>query len=619
MDQARASVNSVVPLAAARDDRYKWAVLGNTTLGMFAATINSSILLISLPAIFRGIHIDPLAPGQSGYLLWILLGYLVVTSTLLVTFGRISDMVGRVKLYNLGFAIFTVASVLLAITPGTGDQAATEILVFRVIQGVGGAFLFANSAALLTDAFPTKQRGFALGISQVAAIVGSLGGLLLGGWLSTIDWRLVFLISVPFGLVGTIWGYLGLHETATIRSGQKLDIPGNIAFALGLTSLLIGLTYGIEPYGTSSMGWTNPFVIATLAGGIGLLALFGYIETRVPDPLFRLQLFKIRSFTAGNLSGFLSSLARGGLQFMLIVWLQGIWLPLHGYSFSETPLWAGIYTMPLLIGFVVTGPVSGWLSDRFGARAFATGGMLITALGFVLLTFLPGDFSRGIFFALLLFMGVGMGLFAAPNTTSIMNAVPPGARGVASGMRGTFQNAGQMASIAFFFSVLTAGLAASLPTVMYSGLTSQGLPAGISHQISNLPPIGVLFAAFLGINPMQSLIPAATAHALSAHTQATIFGTSFFPHLILPAFMDGLRGAFYVAAVLSLVAAIASALRGTRYTHEEHGGLDDAALSPAAAANAISAAERQLPPADDQFVHSQARLGDAARERSTSR
>jgi MFS family permease len=557
------------PEAPEQSDRYKWTVLGNTTIALFVATINSSILLISLPAIFRGIGINPLDPGQSSYLLWILLGYMVVTATLLVTFGRVSDIFGRVKLYNLGFAIFTAGSALLAFTPGSGDTAALIILILRLVQGVGGAFLLANSTALLTDAFPPNRRGTAMGVSQMAAIVGALGGLLLGGWLSTIDWRLVFLVSVPFGLIGTIWGYAGLHEVAAIKRGQKLDIPGNVTFGVGLTAILIGLTYGIEPYGSSSMGWGNPWVIGCLVGGVALLGLFSWIELHVADPLFHLQLFKIRMFTAGNISGFLASLGRGGLQFMLILWLQGIWLPLHGYSFTDTPLWAGIYTMPMLIGFIVSGPASGWLSDRFGARAFATGGMLMSAAGFVALTFLPGDFNRWIFFALLLFMGIGMGLFAAPNTTSIMNSVPPQARGVASGMRGTFQNAGQMVSIAFFFSVLTAGLASTLPDVMYKGLSQNGLSTALSHQISQLPPIGVLFAAFLGYNPMRSLVPASTAAHLSAHTQSVLFGKEFFPHLILPAFMDGLRLAFYVSAALSVIAALASLLRGKRYIHGE--------------------------------------------------
>ena len=551
---------------------YKWIVLSNTTLGMLMAMVNSSILLIALPAIFRGIHINPLGPGESGYLLWILLGYMVVTATLLVTFGRISDMVGRVKMYNLGFAVFTLGSILLTLTPGSGNQAAMELLIFRLIQGVGGAFLFANSTALLTDAFPPTQRGMALGINQIAAIVGSLGGLLLGGFLATIDWRLVFLVSVPFGLFGTLWAYLKLQETAHIKRGQKLDLAGNTTFGVGLTVLLVGLTYGIEPYGGHSTGWTNPFVLGSLTAGLLLLAAFVWIESRVSDPMFHLELFKIRMFAAGNLSGFLSSLARGGLQFMLIIWLQGIWLPLHGVSYADTPLWAGIYTMPMMVGFMLSGPASGWLSDRLGARALATGGMLISMSGFLLLTLLPGDFNRWVFFALLLFMGTGMGLFAAPNTTSIMNAVPPQMRGAASGMIGTFQNAGMLVSMAVFFSILTVGLAARLPGVMYQGLTANGLPAVLARGISHLPPIGVLFAAFLGYNPMRSLVPGQVAAHLSPHTQAVLFGKTFFPHLIMPAFMSGLHDVFYVSAALALIAAIASLLRGERYVYGEGDG-----------------------------------------------
>jgi len=553
--------------AARHGDGYKWIVLSNTTIGMLVASINGSIMMISLPAIFRGIALNPMAPGNSGFLLWILMGYMVVTATLLVTFGRISDMFGRVRFYNLGFAVFTLGSLLLVFTPGTGSQAGIELLAFRIVQGIGGAFLFANSPALITDAFPPNERGLAMGINQIAGISGALGGLLLGGWLATIDWRLVFLVSVPFGLLGTVWAYLRLHEIASIRRGQRLDVPGNLTFLVGLTVLLVGVTYGIEPYGTSSMGWGNPWVLAALTIGVVLLAAFLWLETRVADPLFHLELFKIRMFAAGNLSGFLSSLARGGLQFMLVIWLQGIWLPLHGVSFADTPLWAGIYTMPMMVGFIGLGPVSGWLSDRYGARAFATGGMACTAVGFVLLNLLPGDFNRLAFFAILLLMGAGMGLFAAPNTTSIMNSVPAESRGVASGMRGTFQNVGMMASMAVFFSILTAGLASSLPSVMSVGLTQQGLPAAVAHRIAGLPPISVLFAAFLGYNPMGSLVPSAVAAHLSAQAQATIFGKTFFPHLILPAFMNGLHAAFYVSAVVSLVAAFASLMRGRRYIH----------------------------------------------------
>ncbi len=541
---------------------YKWIVLSNTTLGTLIATINSSILLISLPAIFRGIGINPLAPGESGYLLWILMGYMVVTATLLVTFGRISDMVGRVRMYNLGFAVFTVGSVLLALTPGNGDTAALELLIFRLLQGVGGAFLMANSNALITDAFPTRQRGMAMGVNQVAAIAGSLGGLLLGGVLSAIDWRLVFLVSVPVGVVGTAWSYLKLHETAAIRRGQRPDLPGNICFGGGLTVLLIGLSYGIEPYGGNSMGWTNPFVLGFTGLGLALLALFVWVELHTRDPLFRLDLFRNRAFAAGSLGVLLGAIARGGLQFMLVIWLQGIWLPLHGYSFEDTPLWAGIYTMPLLIGFLVSGPLSGALSDRFGPRLFTVGGMVLAAIGFVLLTTLPGDFDRWAFFGLLLFLGIGLGMFSAPNATSVMNATQPEARGVASGMYGAFQNAGIVLSITFFFSVLTLGLASSLPTVLYQGLTQQGLPGPLAHQVAVLPPIGVLFAAFLGYNPLQSVFPPAVAHHLSVHTQTVIFGKSFFPHLIMPAFMNGLHDAFYVSAALTLVAALAAFARG---------------------------------------------------------
>ena len=564
---ARRGVTVPRSSAERHGDHYKWIVLSNTTIGMLVASINGSIMMISLPAIFRGISLNPMAPGNSSFLLWILMGYMMVTATLLVTFGRISDMVGRVRMYNLGFAIFTVGSVMLVFTPGTGTQAGIELLAFRVVQGIGGAFLFANSPALITDAFGPHERGMAMGINQIAGISGSLGGLLVGGWLATVDWRLVFLVSVPFGLFGTVWAYLRLHEIASINRGQHLDIPGNLTFLVGLTVLLIGVTYGIEPYGNSPMGWGNPWVIAGIAAGSALLAAFLWIETRVPDPLFHLALFKIRMFAAGNLSGFLSSLARGGLQFMLMIWLQGIWLPLHGYAYQDTPLWAGIYTMPMMIGFIGLGPISGWMSDRYGARAFATSGMAITAVGFVFLNILPGDFNRWVFFAILLLMGCGMGLFAAPNTTSIMNSVPADVRGVASGMRGTFQNVGMMVSMAVFFSVLTAGLASSLPGVMTAGLTQQGLPAAVAHKLAGLPPISVLFAAFLGYNPMRTLVPPSVAAHLASHAQATLFGKTFFPHLILPAFMDGLHIAFAVSAVVSLVAAVASVLRGQRYIH----------------------------------------------------
>ncbi|HUY75479.1 MAG TPA: MFS transporter [Ktedonobacterales bacterium] len=564
MGIARPVASGAAGTAGVPGDGYKWIALSNTTLGVLMATINSSIILISMPAIFNGIGINPLAPGETNYFLWLLLGYMVVTATLLVTFGRISDMFGRVKLYNLGFAIFTVGSILLFLTPGSGNTAALEMVIFRLVQGVGGGFLFANSAAILTDAFPAHQRGMAMGINQMVAIVGSFLGLILGGVLATVNWRLVFLVSVPVGIFGTVWAYLKLRETATIRKGQHLDWLGNVTFAAGLTILLLGITYGIEPYGSSPMGWGNPWVIAGLIAGPVLLLAFVLVELRASDPMFRLQLFKSRIFTAANISGFLASLSRGGLQFMLVIWLQGIWLPLHGYSFADTPLWAGIYMTPLLAGFIVMGPISGWLSDRMDPRLFMVAGMLINALGFVGLTFLPANFNYVWFFILLLVLGIGQGLFAAPNTTVVMNASPKEHRGVASGMRATFQNGASLVSIGVFFSIVTAGLASALPASLKSGLTQGGLPASIAEKIAHLPPTAALFAAFLGYNPLQTLLPPAVLHALPLAAQHHLLSEQFFPGLIASPFMDGLRAVFYLSAVFCLIAAAFSWVRVPR-------------------------------------------------------
>ncbi|GHO97931.1 MFS transporter [Reticulibacter mediterranei] len=563
---------------------YKWIALSNTTLGILMATINSNIVLIALPAIFNGIGINPLAPGETNYLLWMLLGYMMITATLVVVFGRISDMFGRVKLYNLGFAIFTLGSILLFLTPGSGDTAAMLMILFRLIQGVGGSFLFANSTAILTDAFPKHERGMAMGINQIAAILGSIIGLILGGLLAVVNWRLIFLVSIPFGVFGTIWAYWKLRETVQVRSRQQIDWPGSLTFLLGLTILLIGVTYGIEPYGTSPMGWGNPYVIAAIVVGLALLVAFVLIELRVSNPMFRLQLFKIRLFTAGNIANLLSGMTRGGLQFMLIIWLQGVWLPLHGYSYEDTPLWAGIYMLPMMVGFVIMGPLSGKLSDRFGARAFASIGMILQLVGFVLLTLLPYNFDYVWFAALLVLMGIGQGMFAAPNTTAVMNSVPADQRGVASGMRATFQNAASVISMTMFFCIVTAGLASLLPSALSAGLTQVGLPANIAEQIAHLPPLAALFAAFLGYNPMATMLPQTVLHQLPATTQTELLGKSFFPNLIAGPFMLGLHIAFYLAAVLCLIAAIASLVREKRLATPPIAEAADSTLSVAESA-----------------------------------
>jgi MFS family permease len=554
------------------DERYKWMALSNTTLGMLVATINSSIVIISLPAIFRGIQLDPLRPGNVSYLLWMLMGYLVVSAVLVVAFGRLGDIYGRVKMYNAGFLIFTLASIALAFTPDVGSAGALELIGLRIVQGVGGALLMANSMAILTDAFPVGQRGMALGINQVAALAGSFMGLLIGGLLADTNWRAVFLVSVPFGIFGTVWGYLKLREVGQRGGRGRIDWAGNLTFGIGLIAVLVGITYGIQPYGSHTMGWTSPLVLTLLLGGAALLGVFLVVERRSADPLFHLDLFRIRAFSAGNLAGLLASVSRGGLQFMLIIWLQGIWLPLHGYSFASTPLWAGIYMIPLTLGFLVAGPVSGWLSDHHGARPFATGGMLLTAASFGALMVLPIDFPYLVFAALLLANGIGSGLFAAPNTAGIMNSVPARQRGAASGMRATFQNAGFVLSIGLFFSLMIAGLAARLPTTLYSGLTANGVPPATAERIANLPPVGSLFAAFLGYNPIRTLLGPAALARLSPAQAANLTGTSFFPRLIAEPFRHGLAIVFLAALVMSVVAAGASWLRGGRYVHEEPDG-----------------------------------------------
>jgi MFS family permease len=549
-------------------DNYKWTALSNTTLGIFMASLDASIVIISLPAIFRGIHLDPLAPSNIGFLLWTLMGYMMCTAVLVVTLGRLGDMYGRVRMYNAGFAIFTLASIALSLTPGTGTHAALFLITLRIVQGIGGSFLMANSVAILTDAFPAHQRGLAIGINSIAALTGSFIGLIAGGFLAAVNWRLIFWINVPVGIFGTFWAYWKLRDTG-VRKKEKIDWWGNITFAVGLIALLAGITYGIQPYRNHLMGWQSPVVIFLLGFGVLCLILFILVERRVVEPLFNLKLFGIRAFAAGNFASLLAAIGRGGLQFMLIIWLQGIWLPLHGYSFESTPLWAGIYMLPLTLGFLLAGPASGWLSDHFGAKYFATGGMLLGAAAFGLLIFLPIDFKYWMFAAILLISGIGAGLFSSPNASAIMNAVPPHDRGQASGMRATFMNSGQVLSIGLFFSLMIIGLSTALPQATRDGLVKAGLPSQTAQQVASAPPVSNLFAAFLGFNPMKQLIPAEALNALPASSAATITGSQFFPSLISAPFKHGLTIAFTLSILAYLVAALASWLRGGQYVYGE--------------------------------------------------
>jgi MFS family permease len=551
--------------AVEADDRYKWVALTNTTAAMFMSALDGSIVIIALPAIFRGIHLDPLAAGNVSYLLWMIMGYRLVQAVLVVTVGRLGDMFGRVRIYNYGFVVFTVASILLSFDPFQGGHGALWLIGWRVLQAVGGSMLMANSAAILTDAFPADQRGFALGVNQVSGLAGQFIGLVAGGLLAALDWRAVFWVNVPVGVFGTAWAYRRLRDNGERHRG-RIDWWGNVTFAVGLGAVLIALTNGIQPYQGHTMGWTNPAVLGLLAGGVALLAAFAVIESKIAEPMFQLSLFRIRAFTAGNVAGFVVSIARGGLQFMLIIWLQGIWLPLHGYNYSNTPLWAGIFLLPLTAGFLISGPISGTLSDRFGARGFATAGMVVFAGSFIGLMLLPVDFPY-VAFALLIFAnGVGGGMFASPNSSSIMSSVPARQRGVASGMRSTFQNSGTALSIGAFFSLMIIGLAASLPKALTNGLQRHGVPHAIAHQVATLPPVSSLFAALLGVNPVQHLLaPSGVLAKLPVASQQVLTGREFFPDLISAPFHHGLVVVFAVAAALAVLAAFASLLRGGRY------------------------------------------------------
>src|ERR1700683_1940958 len=551
---------------AAVSDRYRWVALTNTTASMFMATLDGSIVIIALPAIFRGVGLDPLAPGSIFYLLWMIMGYRLVQSVAVVSLGRLGDMYGRVKIYNAGFVVFTLASIMLSFDPFHAGGGAMWLIGWRFPQAIGGSMLMANSGAILTDAWPASKRGFALGTNQIAGLSGQFVGLVAGGLLAAIDWRLVFWINVPVGVFGTLWAYLRLKEMGE-RHRARMDWWGTLTFAAGLGAVLIGVTVGIQPYHGHAMGWTSPTVIGLLAGGLLLLIAFGVIESKIAEPMFQLSLFRIRAFTAGSVAGLLMAIARGGQQFILIISVQGISLP---------------------AGFLVSGPVAGILSDRFGSRGIATAGAAVSGASFIGLMLLPVSFPYWAFALIIAVNGIGSGMFAAPNSSSIMGSIPARHRGAASGMRSTFQNSGTALSIGVFFSLMIAGLAASLPKTMTHGLEQCGVPHAVAHQIGSLPPVSSLFATVLGVNPVQHLL--AQAHALSslpAASQRVLTGREFFPALISAPFHQGLVVVFVAAASLAAVAAFASLLRGGRTVPPEPGPRQ-AAEAPAEGTRASS-------------------------------
>jgi len=593
---------------------YKWIALSNTTLAVLLATLDVSITLIAMPDIFRGIHLDPLQPGNSFYLLWMILGYMIVGSVLIVSVGRLGDIFGRVRIYNLGFIIYTAASLLLTVDWLTGRAGATYLIVFRIVQGVGGACLMGNAAAIITDAFPENQRGMALGINNIVGVSGMFVGLVLGGLLAPISWRLVFLISVPVGLFGTVWAYLKLEERGEHRRTQ-VDWWGNVTFAVGLVCLMVAVTYGIRPYGAHTTGWASPRVLALFAAGVVCLLAFVAIEQRAKDPMFRLPLFRIRAFTFGTISTFLSAVARGGLMFMLIIWLQGIWLPQHGYDFASTPLWAGIYMLPLTIGMLLAGPLSGYLSDRYGARPFASGGMVGAAASFALLLLLPTNFPYVAFALVLALNGISMGMFASPNRAGVMNSLPPGDRGAGGGMNQTFQNSAQVVSIGVFFTLMIVGLSSSLPEAIRSGLQAHGVSSTLAANAAHLPAVSILFAAFLGYNPIEHMLGSHALAAVGAHNHAILIGRSFFPHLISAPFRTGLHETFAFAIVACLLAAASSLMRGGRYHYADEATAPSPELAAARALRQAAPADSAAPLPAPPLTHAQVAQAARGRER----
>jgi EmrB/QacA subfamily drug resistance transporter len=499
---------------------YKWSVLSNTSLGAFIASVDMTIVLISLPDIFRGLHVNPGDPANFPYLLWTIIGYGLITAIILVTIGRFSDMYGRVKLYKFGFLIFTVGSIACALS-----QNMLQLIVFRLFQGLGGAFLFANSAAIITDAFEPNERGKALGINQISFLTGQFVGLILGGIIAPFGWSYIFWVTVPFGLIGTIWAHINLKEQGVINKNQKIDLLGNITFGGGLTLLLLGVTYILVPYGGSELGWGNPFVQLALLLGVILLICFIYVERRVTNPMFRLELFKIKEFNFGSWSLFISFIARGGLLFMLVIWLQGIWLPLHGFTIEETPLWAGIYMLPMTAGFLLMGPLSGYLSDKYGPRLFMVTGMIIVTVSFVWLAFMPYNVDYILLAIAIFLQGLGAGMFASPNISLIMSAVPPETRGAASGMRATMQNVANSLSMTIYFAILIVAVESHF----------------IGTALSKVPASAALFSIFLGLAP-----PGVDA--------------STFTRTFAPIFMESLSFLLIISALLSVAAAVLSVM-----------------------------------------------------------
>jgi len=452
---------------------YKWVALSNTTLGALMSSLDTNIVIIALPTISRELRASPVQ------MLWTIVGYQVIIATFLINFGRLSDMFGRVKLYNLGFAVFTIGSALCSVS-----QNGLELVAFRMLQGIGAAFLFSNSAAILTDAFPPNERGLALGTNQIAIVVGSVAGLILGGLLTGIaGWRSIFWVNIPIGSFATIWAHLKLKELAKIERKAKFDFLGNLVFGLSIVLVLLAITlFSLTDLGTE-------FFYIMMFSGLLLMLVFIEIERKTRSPMMDLSLFKIKNFTLGNIAIFFNALARGAITLVLTLYLQGPTMDL-------SPLEAGIYLTPLSVSLAVLGPISGRLSDKYGQRFFAVLGLAVSIVGFALLTQIGYSSTFEELLIPLIFSGAGMGIFASPNRASIMNSVPAHRRGIASGISTTLNNVGQTLSLGLSFAIMGQRVPKEYLLDIFSGTGTQS-NYWVSDFIDSMHEIFMLSIGFL--------------------------------------------------------------------------------------------------------------------------
>jgi len=461
--------------------QYKYVVLTNTTLGAFMAVLDGNVVLIALPTIIADL------PGTSTFDgIWILMGYTLITATLLLSFGRLSDILGRVRLYTLGFAVFTIGSALCSLSPN-GDT----LVLFRLVQGTGSALIFSNSAAILTDVFPPEERGRALGTNQIAGTIGSVGGLIAGGVLTgTLGWRSIFWINIPVGLFATFWAFKRLRETSQPSRNERVDLVGNGLFAIGLSVFLVGLTFG-------ALSGFSPALIGAMLLGLALLTAFVAAERKAKYPMIDLSLFKVRQFSSGILSNLLASISRGAVSLVLVFYFQG--------ALGLDPLTAGILLVPLALAFVTFGPLCGYLSDRFGSRFFATAGMVVMTAALLWLSAFPFGAPYGQLLAPMLLAGAGGGMFVAPNIASIMNATPPAHRGIASGTSSTLVNTGFLLSMGLAFAIMAVTVPLSTLQAIFAGQAVTISPAGIDVFIGAVRKVFLV----MGVVSLFGVVPAA--------------------------------------------------------------------------------------------------------------